>query len=137
MLKCGIHRPLGDLIEHHAISRLSWPFRNYLFGKMLADCFAFAVGVSGEINSISLFRGLLELRDDLLVISLPGVGNYLVGRLEIMLDVDTQTLRRQILDVAYRCFDQVIITQIFVDCLCLCRRFNYDQILRHIVWCGW
>ena len=60
---------LRDLIEHHAISRLGWSLWNDLFGEVLADRFAFAIGVGGEIDCVCFFCGLLQLSDDLLVVS--------------------------------------------------------------------
>jgi hypothetical protein len=69
---------------------------------VLADRFAFAIRVSREIDRFGFFGRLLQFRNDLLVVSFFVIGNDFVSRFEIVFDVDAETFRRQIFDVAYR-----------------------------------
>src|ERR1043165_3180987 len=48
-----------------------------------------------------------------------------------MFDVYAETLGRQILNVAYRGFNQIVLSEIFIYRLRLRRRFNYYEVLRH------
>ena len=133
MLESRIDRALRDLIEHHAKRGLRGFLRNYLFGEMLADCFAFAIRVSGEIDCFGFFRGFLELGNDLLVVSFFRIGNELVSGFEIVFDIDSETFRRQIFNVAYRGLNQIVLSQILVYGFRLCRRFNDYQIFCHLI----
>ena len=92
---------------------------------MLANRFTFSVRVSREIDVVCGFGGGLQLRNNLLIVSFFGIGNYFVGRFEIVVDINSQTLGRQILDVAYRGLNQIVLSQILVYGLRLRRRFNY------------
>ena len=92
---------------------------------MLADRFAFTIRVSGEIDGVSFFGGLLQLGNDLLVVALFRIGNYFVGRFEIVFDVNAQAFRRQIFDMADRGHHQIVLSEIFIDRFRLGGRFNY------------
>jgi hypothetical protein len=70
MFESGVDRPLRDFVEHHAMRRLRRTFGNNLFGEVLADGFAFAIRVSGEIDCVRFFRRFLQFGDDLLVVAL-------------------------------------------------------------------
>src|SRR5262249_35197975 len=110
MLEGSIDGAFRDLIEHHAEGGLGWSLRNDLFGEMLADCFAFAsVGGCG-INRFSFFCGLLQFRNDLLVVSFLRVRDELVRRLEVVIYIDSESLRRQIFDMAYRGLNQIVLS---------------------------
>ena len=58
---------------------------------MLADCFAFPIRVGREIDSVSFFCGLLQFRNDPLIVSFLRVGDEFVRRLEIVFDVDSES----------------------------------------------
>ena len=131
IIKRRIYGSFGDLIEHHAIGGFGRTFRNYLFGQVLADGLALAVRVGGKIDGVRVFGGLLQFRHDSFVVSFSGVRNYFVGWLEIIVDINSQAFGRQIFDVAYRGFNQIVLSQIFIDCFRLRRRFNDDQIFCH------
>jgi hypothetical protein len=126
MIECLVNRSLRDLIEHHPKSGLGGTLRHNLFGQMLADCFAFAVRVSCEIDSVCFFGGLLQLGNDLFIITLSSIGNYFIGRFEIVVNINSQSFRRQIFNMTYRGLNQIVLTQVFINCLGLCRRLNYD-----------
>jgi hypothetical protein len=67
--------------------RLLRALGHYLFGEVLADGFAFAVGVGREVDGFGLFGRALQFGDDPTVVALLRVGYDLVGRLEIVLNV--------------------------------------------------
>ena len=92
---------------------------------MLADCLALSVGVSGEIYGVGVFCRFLQFSNDALVVTLFGVGDYFVGRLEVVLDINAQSFGRQIFDMAYRSFNKIVLSQVFIYGLRLRRRFNY------------
>ena len=102
MFKSLVHRPLGDLIEHHAIGRFCGTLGNDFLGKMLTNRLALSIRVSRKVNSVGRFGCLLQFSNDSLVITLAGIRNYFVSRFEIVVDIDAQSFRRQIFDVAYR-----------------------------------
>jgi hypothetical protein len=91
---------------------------------MLTDSFALAIRVRRQKDSFSFFRRLFQLGDDLFVIPFLGVGDDLISRLEIMLDVDTEPLRREILNMADRRLNEKITSQILVYSFRLRRRLN-------------
>src|SRR5207249_1619671 len=97
-----------------------------LFGEMLADRFALAIRVGREINCRSLFCSLLQVSNDLSVITLLGIGNDLVIRREIILDIHPEPLRRQIFDMPDRGLHDEVVAEIFIDRLRLGGRFYYD-----------
>ena len=72
--------------------RLSRPLRNNLFRQVLTNSFAFAVWVSCEINRIGFPGRFLQFGNYLLVVSFSGVGNYFIGRFEIVVYIDTKSL---------------------------------------------
>ena len=100
--------------------------RHDLFGEMLADRFAFAIRVGRQINCRHLFCSLLQVGDDLPVIALLGIGNDLVIRREIILDIHSEPLRRQIFNVPDRGLHDEVVAEIFIDRLRLGGRFHYD-----------
>ena len=59
MLESFIDRALRDLVEHHAKRGLRRSLRNDLLREVLANCFAFAIRVGGEIDRFGFFGGLL------------------------------------------------------------------------------
>jgi len=71
---------------------LGGPLGHDLFGQVLANCFALAVRVSGQVNSVCFLRSRLQLGDDPLVVPLFGCRNNFIGRLEIVKDVDAEFL---------------------------------------------
>ena len=108
----------GDFVENYS----------YLFilyaahvGKVPRYSLSFAVGVGSEINGIALGNIFLyHLYYGLFVLG------YDVLGLEVVLNVDAQTLLRQIADVPFGRHYPVAATQIFGDGLCLMRRlYNY------------
>src|SRR5690349_25024587 len=48
-----------------------------------------------------------------------------------MFDVYAETFRWQILNVAYRSFNQIVLSQVFIYCLSLSWRFNDYKVLSH------
>ncbi len=126
MLKGCLHCAFGNFIEHHAKGWYGWFLGNDLLGQVLADRFAFAIRVSGKIDRVGGLRSLLQIRNDLLVVTLLGVGNDFVMRLEIILDVDAQVFRRQILDMPDRGHHDEVLAEIFIDRFRLGGRFDYD-----------
>ncbi len=125
MIERFVDRTFRDLIKHHPERRFCWALGNNLFGQVLADCLTLTIRVSREVDGVGFFRSLLQLSNDLLVISFSGIWNYFVGRFEIIVDIDAQALARQIFDVAYRGLHQIVLPQIFVYGFRLRRRF-YD-----------
>ncbi len=119
-----LNRLLRDLVEHQAPDFLL--LRAQLFGQMPPDRFAFAVRVGCDVNVGRLFRGALQLRDNLLSCS-----DWLVGGSEPFVDVDTELALRQIADVSHRREHLVVASEILVDCLCLRRRFDDDERFCH------
>ena len=59
MLERFLHGALGNFIEHHAERGLGRLLRNYFFGEMLADSFAFTIRVGGQIDCVDFLRSLL------------------------------------------------------------------------------
>ena len=84
---------------------------------------AFAVRVSGEIDGVALLYAVGEPFDDRLLI---GVDD--VFRLKAVLDIHAERLFGEVPDVPAGSVDDIILAQIFLDCLCLARRFHDDQI---------
>ena len=125
MLESLVDRAFRNLIKHHAEGSFGWPFGNDFFRQMLANRFTFPVGVSGEIDVICAFGSGLQFRNNPLVVSFFGIGNYFIGGFEIIVDINAQTFGRQILNVAYRGLDQIVLSQILDNGLRLRRRFNY------------
>jgi hypothetical protein len=92
---------------------------------VLADGLALAVGVGGEVDGLGLLGGLLQLGDDLLVVALLRVRNQLVGRLEVVLHVHAEALRREVFDVAERGHHAIIWAEVFTNRLRLRRRLYH------------
>ena len=92
---------------------------------------AFTIRVSGQIDCRGSLGGLLQIGNNLLVIALLTVGDDFVFRLEIILDVYAQALRRQILDVPDRGHHDEVLAEIFIDRFRLGGRFDYDEVFWH------
>ncbi len=131
MLERRLHGAFGNFIEHHAKGGHGRFPGHDLFGQMLADRFAFAIRVGREKDRVGGFRGLLQIRHDFPVVALLGVGDDFVMRLEIILDVDAQVFRGQILDMPDRGHHDVVLAEIFIDSFRLGRRFDDNQVLCH------
>ena len=91
---------------------------------------ALAVKVCRQVELVALFGRRLQLRDDALL-----ARHDVVGRLEVVLDIDIQTLRGQIADVAHRGLDLVIRAQVLIDRLGLGGRLDDDQRFLRIRFC--
>ena len=102
MIERRLDRALRDLVEHHAMRRFRRTLRNDLFLQMLADRFAFAIRVGGQIDRVSFFRRFLQFRDDPLVVAFLRIGDQFVSGFEIVVDVYTEAFRGQIFDMADR-----------------------------------
>ncbi len=128
-----LHRALGDLVEGDAMegdaALLFLLAAAAVFGKLFrqmgGDGLALAVRVGRQIHGGRRLRHLLQLGDDLFL-----AGNDHVVRLEVVLDVHAQDALGQVLDVAERGLDFVVLPQILVDRLRLGRRFDDDQRFR-------
>jgi hypothetical protein len=92
MLEGCLHGAFGNFVEHHPKRRNRRFLGHDLFGEMLADGFAFTIRVSGEIDRVSALRRPFQIGNDLLIVTLFRVGNDLVFRFEVVLDVDPQAL---------------------------------------------
>ena len=131
MLERLLHGAFGNLVEHHAEGRHHRLLGHDLFSQVLADRFAFTIRVGGQINCRGSLGGLLQIGNNLFVVALLRIGNDFVFRLEIILHVDAQALRRQILDMPDRGHHHEVLAEIFIDCFRLGGRFDYDEILGH------
>ena len=122
-----LHGLLGDLVEHHPVkARTVLPVRQFLL-KVIADGLTLAVRVGRQVHLLHPPGGLFQIGDELL---LPF--DDLIPRLETVVDVHRQVSLREILDVAKRSFDYVLLTQILVDGFRLCRRLHDYQSLWHM-----
>src|ERR1051325_12244088 len=92
---------LGDLIKEYAAHRLLILAATLqLLFDMPADGLGFAVGAGGNEDGVGVFGGGLPLFNHL------GLAwNNLVGRLEIVLEIDADALLRQGFDVPDRSHD--------------------------------
>ena len=91
------------------------------FIQVRCDRFALTIRVRREIDSRGGLRFLLQIRQNFFFSR-----NDDVLGLEVVLDVDTDLALRQIFHMTQRGFDLVVFTEIFVDRLRLCRRFDDD-----------
>ena len=127
MLKGGLHRLRRDLVERDAMdgnatAALPLGLRlTQFFIQVRCDRFALTIRVRREIDSRGGLRFLLQIRQNFFFSR-----NDDVLGLEVVLDVDTDLALRQIFHMTQRGFDLVVFTEIFVDRLRLCRRFNDD-----------
>jgi len=80
-------------------------------GDVPGDGLALAIRIGGEIDVFFVFRGLLELLDDLAL----AVDDGVLG-LEVVLDVDAELRLGQVDDVADRRFDRIVPAEIFAEC---------------------
>ncbi len=93
---------------------------------MVGDGFAFAIRVSRQEkygHALGRFAQLVENFDF--------ARNDLVVGFEFFIWVDTQLTLGQVFNVPYAGFYDVFASQIFLDGLCLGRRFDNDQRLLH------
>ncbi|MBS1226673.1 MAG: pyrB [Candidatus Aminicenantes bacterium] len=120
VLERGPDALLGDLVEGGPEDLLV-VVREEL-AEVPGDGLALAVGIGGQDDTIALAGGLPELGDDLLL-----VRDDLVGRLEVVIDVDPQLLLGQVADMSHRGLDRVVRAEIVVDGLGLGRRFDDDE----------
>jgi hypothetical protein len=91
-------------------TQASRSLRNDLFGEVLADRFAFAIRVGGQIDRFGFFRAFFSSATIFLLFRFFESGNQLVSRFEIVFDVNAETFRRQIFDVAYRGLNQIVLS---------------------------
>jgi hypothetical protein len=132
VLKRLLYRAFGDLIEHHAKRGFGRLLRHDLFSQVLANCFAFTIRVSGQVDRIGFFRRLFQIGNNLFVVALFRVGDDLVLGLEVILDIDPQTFGRQIFDMPDRGLHDEVLAEIFIDRFRLGRRFDNYEILCHL-----
>jgi len=118
------HRLAGDLVEAHAKDVALAP---ELLGNVPGDRLTLSVGVGGEVDFFLVLRGFFELVDDLLL----AVDDLVFG-LEVLLDVHAELGLRQVDDVPHRRLHLVIPSEILGERARLGRRFDDDQILRHV-----
>ena len=118
------HRVLRQVVEEHAVERFA--LGPDLLGDVPGDSLALAVGVRGEEDRVGGLRGLLEFRDNFLL----GLED-LVGRAEVVLDVDSERVAGQVLHVAYGGPDVELRAEVFLDGLHLRGRLDDDQCIRH------
>ena len=119
-----VDRRLGDLVEHHP---LHGDLRLQVLEEVPRDGLALAVLVRCEIELGGVLQRGFEFLDD----ALAALGQ-LVGRLETVLRVDVQTLRRQVGHVAHRGAHVVVAPEQFRECLRLRWGFDDDEWLRHL-----
>ena len=103
-----------DFIEEHAKNFGFAAIQNFF--QMLANGFAFTIRISREKYATRSFRSSAEFLDDFFF-----AGDDVVHRFEVMLDVDPELAFGQVLDVAERRFDYVVVAQVFVDRVRFCR----------------
>jgi hypothetical protein len=113
-----IDRGSCDLVEHHPFHR---HLRLEVLHEMPADRLALAVFVGGEIQLAGVLQRSTEILDNLLA----AVGQ-LIGGPEPVLDVDCESLRREVGDVAYRGAYVERVTEELGDRLCLRRGLDDD-----------
>ena len=119
------HGFLRDLVERHAEEIRILPAPQQL-AQMPGNGFAFAVRVGTEVNFFRGFGGRLEFTD-----GFDSGFCDLVGGLELVLDIDAESLLRQIANMPHRCFNDVLGAKILVDRLGFRRRLNNDQFFCH------
>ncbi len=84
-------------------------------------------GSAARYTFLHLPGGLFQLGDELLL-----AFDDFVARLETVLDVHRQVSLGKILDMAERSFDDILLTQVFVDGFRLCRRLHDYQSFCHM-----
>ena len=126
VVDCG----LGDLVEHHPLHR---HLRLQVFEEVPRDGFALTVFIGCEIELRCVLQRRLEIFDD----GLAALGEF-VGGLEAVVDVDVQTLARQVGDVAHRGAHVVIVAEELRQRLRLGGRLDDDERFGHqclSMWC--
>ena len=119
------HRLLGDGVEDHALDLLV--LERLLFLQHLKhvprDCFTFTIRVGGEDQLV----GTLERPCDI-VHALVRLGVDFPEHPEIVFRIDRAILGGQVTDMAKRGQDLIAGAEVFIDCLRLGRRLDYDNI---------
>ena len=121
LVECREHTLLGDLVEHQAANLLAIPGAQFL-GEMPANGLPFAVRVGCDEDLCGFLGGRLQLRHHLLA-----ARDDFVRRLEPFFDRHPELALGQIADVPHRGDDLVVLAEIFVDGLRLCRRLHHDE----------
>ena len=118
--KCLLNRRFGDGVEDHPID----PVLRYLQNvrQMPGNGLPFAIQVGCQIHGVAAFGGRLQRGNDFLL-----AGHDVVRRLEAILDIDIQSLRRQIAHMAHRSVNLEIRPQIMIDRFGLRGRLYDDQ----------
>ena len=118
---------LGDLVEHHPVDvRPAVLLALQLLLQVRADGFPFAVRVGCQIDGFDAFGGLFQLTEQLAF-----AFDDFIARFEAVLDIHGQVFLGEILDMAQRRFDDVLLTQIFIDGFRLNWRFHDYESFRH------
>ena len=89
---------------------------------MLADCFAFTVRIGGQVNRLRFLRRRAQLAHNFFL-----RGNDGVLRGEVVVDIHSQLVLGEILDMTYRGLDRVSTAQVFRDGPGLGGRLNDDE----------
>ncbi len=97
----------GDLVEDHPLHR---HLRLEHLLQVPGDGLPFAVLIRREVELVGVLQQRLQPFDDVAL-----VGIHLIFRLEVGIDVDRQTLRRQVADVPDGGLDDVVVTQELAD----------------------
>ncbi len=125
MLDRLLYAFFGDLVEQDApdlsVEAAPEPGRD-----MEGDRLAFAIRVGGEVDVVLAFGLLFYLLDYFRL-----AGDHMVLGLEIMLDIDAERALGQIDDMTDRRSYLEIGSEVPLDGLCLCRRFNDYEVLGH------
>ena len=100
-------------------------FKTQNLGQVPSDGLAFTVQVGCQIDVFAVFGRGLQVTDGAFA-----AGGDLIGRLEVVFDIDIDALGRQVANVPHRGLDLKIRAEVFVDRLGLGRRF--DDYQRHI-----
>jgi len=117
MVKCIRNGALGDLVKHHAANSLSRDVGS--LQQMPCDSFAFAIGVSGEIDLFSICGRGLQIFDDVLLVI-----RHAILRCKASLDVNRELGAQQITHMSDGCAHVVVPTEIPTDRPCLGRRLD-------------
>ena len=114
---------LGDLVEHHPLHR---DLRLQVLQQVPADGLALAVLVGREIQLAGVFHQHTQVFHHL-----RAAHRQLVRRLETVVDIDRQTLARQVGDMAHRGAHVERVAQELGDGLGLRGRFDDDEWFGH------
>ena len=93
-----INGRFSNFMEYHPVNWSAWfDSRLQIFDEMPTDGFTFTVFVGCEIDRAGVLHQAPELFDDLG----PTLREF-VGGLEVVINIDSQTLRGKVGDMAYR-----------------------------------